>query len=299
MISVLIPVYNTEVISLVSELSQQLKNLNIRGEIIAFDDKSLPSYRERNQSITKIPYVVYRELSENHGRTAIRQLLGSAANYEWLLFLDNDSRILRDDFLERYIDALRKDYDAYVGGTTYPSKAVNCEKMLHWKYGVKRESIKANTTAFHTNNFCIRKNVFQELNFPGFLKQYGHEDTWMGIELKRSRKKILHIDNTVEHINIESTSIFLDKTQQALQNLLLLETVTEKGQLSKQVTMFKMYRQVKQLGLAFAVDLLYRSAKKKILENLHSCNPSLLAFDFYRLYHLIRLSGTGKKLIRV
>jgi glycosyltransferase involved in cell wall biosynthesis len=293
MISVLIPVYNTDVFPLISELSRQLNNLHIRGEIIVFDDSSSSAYRHLNKPIINLPQVVYKELHQNHGRTAIRQLLGEAASYEWLLFLDNDSGILRPDFLEKYIVALTKGYDAYVGGTSYPAKVAECDKKLHWKYGINREAVKGNKTAFHTNNFCIRKEVFVQLNFPNFLKQYGHEDTWMGMELERIGRKICRINNPVEHLNIENTSIFLDKTQQALQNLLLLESVTEKKRLLEQVPMFRLYHQIKQFHLAFAVTFIYSSAKKKILRNLHSCNPSLLAFDFYRLYHIIRLSNTS------
>jgi glycosyltransferase involved in cell wall biosynthesis len=292
MISVLIPVYNTNVIPLISELTRQLNNLHIQGEIIVFDDNSLPAYREINKPVTNLPQVVYKELKQNQGRTAIRQLLAAAAKYEWLLFLDNDSGILRNDFLEKYIAALTKGYDAYIGGTSYPAKVAECDKKLHWKYGINREAVKGNKTAFHTNNFCIRKDVFVQFNFPSFLKQYGHEDTWMGMELERIGKKIYRINNPVEHLNIENTSIFLNKTQQALQNLLLLESVIEKKRLLEQVPMFRLYHQIKQFHLAFAVTFIYSSTKKKILRNLHSCNPSLLAFDFFRLYHLIRLSNT-------
>lgn len=291
MISILIPVYNHEVVPLVNELSRQLSNLTTEGEILVFDDHSSSVYRELNMPVKNFPETTYKELDSNYGRTAIRQLLAEQAKCEWLLFLDSDSRILHPNFLQRYTEALKKnEADVHIGGRVYPSAPSECNKRLHWKYGTMRESVKGNKTAFHTNNFCIRKEIFLRLNFPGFLKQYGHEDTWMGIELERSGKKIFHIDNPVEHMDTEETSTFLNKTIQALENLLLLSTVTDKNLMRKHVFLFKIYYRVKQLGLRFLIDLFYYSFKKQIAENLKSCNPSLFFFDLYRLYHLFRLS---------
>jgi glycosyltransferase involved in cell wall biosynthesis len=290
MISVLIPVYNSQIISLVSELSRQLDHLNIEGEILVFDDFSSSVCRELNREIRNLDKVYYKELEKNYGRTAIRQLLAVNAKYEWLLFLDSDSRVLSTDFLQRYISVLATGYDVYVGGRCYPSKPAECNKRLHWKYGTERESVKGSKTVLHSNNFCIRKEIFLQLKFPDFLTNYGHEDTWMGIELDCLQKKVLHIDNPVEHIDIQDTSTFLNKTQQALENLHLLKSIVDKKQLIKHVTLFKAYDRVRRFNLGFLVSFFYRSLQKKITENLNSCNPSLLIFDFYKLYYFIQLS---------
>lgn len=290
MISVLIPVYNTQIVSLVSELSRQLDHLNIEGEIIVFDDFSSYTYRELNSQIRGLNFVHYKELEKNYGRTAIRQLLAVNAKYEWLLFLDSDSRILTIDFLKRYISVLTNGYEVYVGGRLYPSKPAECNKRLHWKYGEEKESVKGSKTVLHSNNFCIRQDVFLQLKFPDFLRNYGHEDTWMGIELDRLQKKILHINNPVEHTDMQDTPTFLNKTQQALENLHLLRSVIDKKQLVKHVTLFRAYDRVRKFNLGFLVSFFYRSLQKKITENLNSCNPSLLIFDFYKLYYFIQLS---------
>ena len=292
MISILVPVYNTEVVPLTNELSKQLSNLDIEGEILVFDDCSYSAYRELNRPIINLNNVVYKELDKNHGRTAIRQLLASNAQNEWLLFLDSDSRILHPDFLQRYISAFKNGFNIYAGGRVYPFRPAECDKRLHWKYGVKRESVKGNKTAFHTNNFCIRKEIFQQLNFPDFLKHYGHEDTWMGIELERSGERIVYIDDPVEHVHIENTSAFLAKTEEALQNLLLLAVRTDRELMRKHVSLFRVYSDVKEFRLAFAINFFYRLFKPRIAESLNSCNPSLFFFDLYRLHHLIQLSKT-------
>lgn len=290
MISVLIPVFNIEVVSLVKELSRQFEHLSIRGEILVFDDFSSSSYRKINKSLIGLDKVVYKELDRNYGRAAIRQFLATQARFEWLLFLDSDSRILTSDFLERYVAAFRKGADVYSGGRSYPPRPIECNKRLHWKYGVKRESVKGNRTSFHTNNFCIKKETFQQLEFPQFLNQYGHEDTWMGIELEKAGKSIHHISNAVEHLQIESNEIFLRKTDQALQNLLSLKKVADEKLIAKHVSLFKAYSFVRNSNLEFGVTFLYRIFARLIAQNLNSCNPSLIFFDFYRLHRLIQIS---------
>ena len=294
MISVLIPVYNIEVVSLVNELSKQLSHLNIEGEILVFDDFSSKDYRESNRSISNLNHVFYRELDQNYGRTGIRQLLASSARFGWLLFLDSDSRIIYPDFLQRYFSSFKNGFDIYTGGRVYPSKPIECNKALHWKYGTRRESAKGNKTAFHTNNFCIKKAIFGQLNFPELLKQYGHEDTWMEIELERLGKGILHINNCVEHTRIEDTDVFLKKTEQALQNLLLLENAVDKTAMVKHIALYRSYRFIQKGRLEVVVNFIYSLIKHKIIQNLKSCSPSLSVFDFYRLYNLIRLSKQNK-----
>jgi len=290
MISVLIPIYNIDVVPLINELSRQLNNLDIEGEILAFDDHSSEEFRELNKSISGLPNVMYKELDRNFGRVITRELLANEAKYDWLLFLDSDSRILHAEFLKQYIGILKTGFDVYVGGRVYPAASPECNRMLHWKYGIKRESVTGNKKALHTNNFCIKKEVFRQLNFPEFLKQYGHEDTWMEIELERTGKKLFHFTNQVEHIQIETTGIFLRKTEQALHNLLLLTKVVNQKSIAKHVSLFKAYSIFRKIKLEFTVIFIYRVLRNRIAQNLHSCNPSLIFFDLYRLHRLIQIS---------
>src|SRR5689334_1624674 len=102
MISILVPVYNFDVTELAADLSRQLTALQKPGEIILYDDGSEEKFRHINSATTRLPHVQYIEAGINHGRIRIRQLLAEKAQYDWLLFLDGDSKLHFDGFLHDY-----------------------------------------------------------------------------------------------------------------------------------------------------------------------------------------------------
>lgn len=285
MISICIPVYNSHVSPLAQELSRQLESLNRGGEIIIFDDCSSLYFRNINSTVAALASVRYKELDQNVGRLAIRKLLAETARYEWLIFLDGDSCI--DDFhLSRYISILQ-DNVIFVGGRNYSREPLECNKKLHWNYGVERESLRGKTKAFHSNNFCVPKAIFLQLEFPDQLKGYGHEDTWMHIQFERSGRKIVFVNNPVIHESVEDTNVFLEKARAALQNLLALEKLVEGPLLSRYVRLYKAFKLLERYRLLKIFRLSYKMISRKIEKNLHSCKPSLLLFDMYRLFHFI------------
>ena len=292
MISILIPVYNVSVYSLVQELSKQLKFIGLEGEILVFDDSSDESFKNLNQPITSLEQVSYKELEKNYGRSAIRTLLAESARYERLLFLDGDSAIINRNFLANYLHAFNNEIAVYVGGRVYVAmQPAACNKRLHWKYGTERESSRGNTNALHTNNFSIRKDVFQRLIFPPQLTGYGHEDTWMEIELGKNQKKIEFIDNPILHEGLEDTSVFLEKTKNALKNLLALAKIFDEKTVRDKVNLFNLYCWQRELGLEKFISQVLEKRIGKIETNLLSCNPSIFNFDLYRLYYLGELAN--------
>ena len=100
MLSILIPVYNYDCSELVAALDKQAVRLNINYEILVADDASEESFRQRNRVINERPNCRYIELSENVGRSRIRNILASEAQYGYLLFMDCDGVVVRDDFLK-------------------------------------------------------------------------------------------------------------------------------------------------------------------------------------------------------
>lgn len=291
MISILIPVFNNDVCALVHELSRQLNTASIKGEIIVFDDCSDIFFRQKNQSLSLLTNVFYKEMEKNVGRIEIRKLLSVAAVHDWLLFIDSDSRIVSDNYLQSYVRCIQQsDTDAVVGGRIYQNTPPEeCSKRLHWKYGKKREQRKG--IGFQSNNFCVRKNSFSGLSFPAGWKNYGHEDTWIGIQFERLGKKIHFLKNPVLHEGIEEANIFLEKNFAALQNLVLLSNLTDQKLLRKHVRLYNVYCYQKKPGFSFLTRIVYLVLKKTIRKNLVSCNPSLACFDFLRLCLFIELKN--------
>ena len=89
MISVLIPVHNYLITTLVQSLHKQLTVEKIAFEIICLDDASTDKkFTKINKKIRELEGVKYNLLKTNIGRSAIRNKLAKIAQYEWLLFLD-------------------------------------------------------------------------------------------------------------------------------------------------------------------------------------------------------------------
>ncbi len=297
MISILIPVFNVTVFSLVQELSKQLNSLSIDGEILVFDDHSDLNFRSQNKILNSFENVSYTELDRNFGRTGIRNLLAQNARCEWLLFIDSDSVIIDDKYLSNYfLTIIGQQYDVYSGGRIYqPQQPENCNKRLHWIYGTKRESVKGAGSVLHSNNFIIRKEVFLELNFPPQIQGYGHEDTWMELELRTKKRKIQFLRNPVLHEGLEDSAVFLEKTKSALRNLLLLPDFFDQKKVSDQVRLYKLFYWQNRFGIASIVEALLNTRIRSMEKNLKSCNPSLFFFDCYRLFQLMRLAKKSSK----
>jgi glycosyltransferase involved in cell wall biosynthesis len=289
MISILVPVFNHDVAALVQELSSQLSLLDQPSEIIVADDRSSDKYRQRNRSVKELPHVQYTELPQNLGRLHIRIHLASLARYNWLLFLDSDGRIISSSFIKNYLQSFDDASGVITGGRIYEKHPPSdCRFMLHWKYGSTRENIFQNKTGFLTNNFCIRTDLFHQLSFNTPWQGYGHEDTWIGIQLEQLRAEIKIIQNPILHEGLEPSDIFLQKSLAAVENLPALASACGQDAVAKHVRLYRMYLKIKRSGLATPVLSISKMFNSRIQKNLHSCNPSLKLFDFYRLSHLLK-----------
>jgi glycosyltransferase involved in cell wall biosynthesis len=289
MISILVPVFNHDVAALVQELGSQLSALGQPSEIIVADDHSADEYRQRNRSLQGIPYVQYTELPRNLGRLRIRLHLASLARYEWLLFLDSDSRVISPSFIKNYLQYLDNTSGVITGGRVYEKDPpADCRFMLHWKYGSTRENIFKQKTGFLTNNFCIRKGLLNQLSFDAPWQGYGHEDTWIGIQLEQLRAQVKIIQNPILHDGLEPTDIFLQKSLAAVENLPVLASACSADAVAKHVRLYRMYLKIKRSGLTKPMLSISQTFSSRIQKNLHSCNPSLQLFDIYRLSHLLR-----------
>ena len=296
MISILIPVYNCDVNELVQSLSDQIASSKIKCEIIIIDDASDASFRHVNLKSTSLPLVTYHQLHQNIGRNRIRQKLAETAKQEWLLFLDGDSKITDENFVPRYLQQITSFTDVIIGGRRYqelpPSE---CRLRLHWKYGTFRESAYYAKNGgleyfgFISNNFLIRREIFFQLSFAENLKGYGHEDTWIGIQLEKLHAKMTFISNPVLHDGLEDIDQFLEKSRSAVENLNVLSRIIPPEVLKKHVKLFRYYLSLRKLGVTALVSMVGAVMEPYIMKNVHSCNPSLFFYDLYRLSYLISL----------
>lgn len=284
MLSILIPVYNFIVLDLVADLHRQCQKAGCVFEIICLDDGSQNTIKEKNANLLSISNVKYIELNQNIGRAAIRNRLSEIAEYPYLLFLDVDSKVVRKDYIQTYLKLLDPSVLLY-GGRSYDDQPPEDQQfLLHWTFGSAREMSspkdrnQAPYESFMTNNFLIHRDIFQSIRFNESISDYGHEDTLFGLELQKKSIPIVHLDNPLEHIGLESCDIFLNKQQLAIQNLQRLGLSTRLSQNGNQLRSWKM---------AGLFVFLFRLIEPLVLKQLHSTNPSLFLLDLWKLYRFL------------
>lgn len=289
-LSILIPVFNRNVTLLVAALQAQTADWDGPVEILCLDDGSREEQKLANRQLAALPSVCYQELPHNVGRAAIRNRLASAARYEWLLLLDNDSLLPDSRFLARYM-AARTHAPVVVGGTTYEHTAPHLPELyLRWLYGRQREARSAAVRqhAPHgqltLNNMLVQADVFRRFGLDEQLTRYGHEDTKFGWLLRQAGIAVQHLDNPVLHDGLEPATVFLRKSHEAVRNLALLYRAEGLGSDTK---LLKAALQLRRWGLAEAVRGAFRLRQKQVRRNLLSTQPSLRHLDALKLYWIL------------
>ncbi|MDD4829880.1 MAG: glycosyltransferase family 2 protein [Bacteroidales bacterium] len=284
MLSILIPTYNFNCSKLCNELHKQAKKLDIEFEIRVYDDCSTINFEE-NSLLSALDNVIYKRLSINYGRSAIRNLMVDEAMGNYLLFLDCDGEIASKNYLSLYYK-FRDDADVVCGGRIYPERdKIKCRHFLHWIYGNKRESKcnKTNAKSFMTNNFLIKKEVFNSTRFDQTMIGYGHEDTAFGIELKKKGFSFKIIKNPIIHIGLYDANDFIKNTRNSIDNL--VNIVDEKYKIEDffDIKLVKTYFIINKFGLTSFCAYCFGVMQKTIEKNLKSKHPNLCLLDIYKL----------------
>ncbi|MEZ4993306.1 MAG: glycosyltransferase [Saprospiraceae bacterium] len=225
MISILIPIYNDVILELVKAIHTQCMDEAIDFEIICLDDGSSSDIRLQNAVLADLPLVQYLELTENIGRSRIRNRLADLAKFPYLLFMDGDSRVVRSNYIRRYLDILHPDRVIY-GGRVYSNQSpLESTFRLHWRYGLQREALTVSARNAHpyrtfmTNNFVVPLAIFRQVRFDETIRRYGYEDTLYALALQQKGINIVHTDNPLLHLGLETRTVFLRKIGEALDNL--------------------------------------------------------------------------------
>lgn len=299
-ISICIPVFNFPVEPLVIKLLSEITNHSVQAEIVIIDDASHAGVRVLNEQLAQKYSLHYIQLNENIGRSAIRNLFTDHTNADVLLFLDCDVMPVSENFVHNYLSADPQKKMVICGGISYAKKAEN-NKKLHWKFGSSREAISADKRNKHphrcflTGSFLLPKNVLQRIRFNEDLEGYGYEDTLYGIELERNDIAIRHIDLPVEHLRLDDAKAFIEKTENALQNLSTLYQNKEYDSLvSQYVRLIRVYNNLKKYKLIFFAYVFYKIRGKRIRRKLMEGNTNLRQLDLYKLLFFIALQKNTK-----
>ena len=290
-ISLLIPVFDYDIIALVHSMKDAMGKVPEFYEILIGDDGSSAEYRKKYSSL-EAENVKVISSKKNIGRAAIRNRLALEAKGDFLIFIDADVMLpgTAEAYMLKWLPFLNNSR-VICGGTLYhDSKPGDPDKLLRWKYGKWREQKSAAErnkhphAGFSTFNVLIEKSVFSKIRFNEELKQYGHEDTLLGYQLKKAGINILHIDNGLMLEGQESNRDFLNKTKLGIENLSkLFDKVTDKKSFSETVLMLKIYNKLRLLGLTRVLAAIFIRYRDQMEIRLDSSNISLLLFAFYKM----------------
>ncbi|GAA4108042.1 glycosyltransferase [Aquimarina addita] len=282
MLSILIPVYNYNIFSMVSQIHNQVSDCHITFEIRVYDDGS-KQFSVKNNAISNLSNTTYKELPNNIGRSAIRNLLAAEAKYDLLLFIDAGTVPKSDNFIKDYLD--HPEYSVVSGGMTYLSKPPKKPFTLRWAYTKKRESSiqKPSHTqpVICSSNFLIQKEIFKRNPFDESLKKYGCEDVLFFDGITKKGIPIKHINNPVIHDAQDDATTFIKKTETAIENL--IELIDTKKLPRNRYKVSKLYYKLERIRLDTLISLLFKATRNILKMNFNSSYPSILCYDLYRL----------------
>lgn len=289
MLSILIPEHNYDCSKLVGDLAGQCVNEGIPYEILVMDDAS-SKFLEENSVISKLPGCQFMESKPNLQSARIRNRLGQMAKFENLLFLDSDLEIRDDQYIHRYMEAIGK-APVLVGAVVYQSHKPPVSQMLRWKYGRNRECMSLEIRnqnpwkSLSSQNFLMKKAVFEQVPFDETFEEYGHEDTLLGLTFKRKNIAVLYIDNPLIHNGLESSEVFLAKSLVAVEKFETAPAM-KAPDVVEQIRIYRFYQKMAQLKLTGLLAFKFRILEKCMHKHLCGAHPNLLIFDFYRLGYL-------------
>lgn len=299
MLSVLIPVYNYNIIVLVTEIHKQLLLCNILFEIRCLDDCSQTQFTKQNKIITQLSNTFYSVSKKNKGRIETRRYLADQAIYNWILFMDADVFPKHPNYISKYISVVHSGYDAVYGGIAYKQTRPKSDVVLRWKYGKAKEEIKAdirNKRPYKivvSANFLIKKVLFKRINSKIVGNYYGF-DNYFGALLKAEQTPVFHIENEVYHLGIENSKSYLKKKEAAA--ITLIKLYREQKISTHDNDLLRLFLSLKRYKIHYLFSLTYSMFFKFFKKHLFSKNPSMLILQLYRISFMCNMDAKQKKI---
>ena len=294
MLSILIPTYNYNAFPLAEILEQQALKAGIVFELICMDDGSFSEHNKQNQQINTLTNSRFIENRKNVGSKANRHRLAELAQYDWLLFIDADSKPKSSEYLSNYIEEINNEANAIFGGFAYDDNFIKTNKILRYTFGKQREEVSASFRnkkpykVIISANFLIKRSLFLHISNQKHINKYGL-DYLFSAQLKEHNVKIKHIDNEVFHLGLDSNDKFLKKTREAVEALYY---VNYSGQIkTHKISLLSAYNTLKIFGLRRPFGWLFNNYESRLENHLKSNNPNLFLFDIYRLGYFCTLSS--------
>lgn len=289
-LSICIPVYNFDVRELVLDLDRQIRQNNLRAEIILIDDASSENFKKINREIIdKVENFVF--LEKNVGRSLIRNLFLYYSKSDYLLYLDCDGKIISSQFLKIYSDYIKHNPKTRViyGGRQVSASPPEINKYLRWKFAFERENLSLEKRieepylSFQTNNFVVRKSILEKTNFNPEFQKYGYEDLLFAMDLKNAKIKIDHIDNPIFNNDLEDNEVYLQKVEESVESLSKMMKNKKVKDKIADVKLVKAYQVIKNISTHFWFKKLFDLRREKTKQKLLKGNISLRYLDFYKL----------------
>ena len=284
-LSILIPTFNDPCSTLVGNLQQQAEELGISYEILVADDGSTQhNVLEENRSINALPHCQLIERRVNAGRAAIRNFLAQQARYAWLLFIDSDMVICRNDYLRKYASCEETPIvdGGVVIGTCIPGNLRSMYEKAAESEHTYEERQQSPYRDFHTANFMIQRALMIEHPFDERFRNYGYEDVLFGKAMEQAGVPILHIDNPMSFEIFEENEHFVSKTEEGLRTLYQF-----RHELKGYSRLLDRAQTLPRTPIRWWHQL-FGAIERKHLTGRH---PSLWVFKIYKIGYFLSLSG--------
>lgn len=284
-LSILIPTFNDPCSTLVRNLHQQAEALGMTYEILVADDGSTQQkVLEENRSINALPHCQLIERGVNTGRASIRNFLTQQARYAWLLFIDSDMVVCRNDYLRKYASCEETSIvdGGVVIGACKPSNLRSLyEKAAESKHTPEERQLSPYRD-FHTANFMIKRELMLHQSFDERFKSYGYEDVLFGKAMEKASVPILHIDNPMSFEIFEENEHFVSKTEEGLRTLYQF-----RHELQGYSRLLDRVQKLPHTPIRWW-HRLFGAIERK---NLTSRHPSLWVFNIYKMGYFLSIAN--------